>query len=140
MLSQSTRNEADVDQVMTPERFFRILPRVCRRRGQLYTCKSQAHDSSDCYCELTGRTIQEYRDDEGEFPRSALGNQIEGAEGEEWWININDEVRRSLRSRLSMTKVIATLRLAEEKKTFRLPGRATQDFRVNLKEMGDGMT
>lgn len=44
-------------------------------------------------CYFSAGTYEEYRDDEADFPRSALGNRVEYYFGS-WWININDEVRR----------------------------------------------
>ncbi|CAN0282704.1 unnamed protein product, partial [Ectocarpus sp. 13 AM-2016] len=41
-------------------------------------------------CYFSAGTYEEYRDDEADFPRSALGNRVEYSFGS-WWININDE-------------------------------------------------
>ncbi|CAM9403849.1 unnamed protein product [Ectocarpus sp. 12 AP-2014] len=41
-------------------------------------------------CYFSAGTYEEYRDDEADFPRSALGNRVEYSYGS-WWININDE-------------------------------------------------
>lgn len=58
-------------------------------------------------CYFSAGTYESYREDEGSFPKSALG--LKSNSEDEWWININDEVRPGApRTHVRMHSIIHT--------------------------------
>ncbi|CAB1118874.1 unnamed protein product [Ectocarpus sp. CCAP 1310/34] len=63
---------------------------ICSANVESADMLSLLHSGIVVICYFSAGTYEEYRDDEADFPRSALGNRVEHSVGT-WWININDE-------------------------------------------------
>jgi len=59
-------------------------------------------DGRTLICYFSAGSFEDWRDDAGDFPEEALGDDLDGWEGERWLDIMNDDVRAIMRDRLDV--------------------------------------